>query len=252
MKMKDDLRKYEREEILADIEADRLRLLFYDMQVEEADAAEAKYKEHGLAQNDGQIEPAVIALIDKGLRKRDMRIFVHYIVPPLSKAVTIAAGILLVFFVSFSAAFAVSSSVRYRVMELLIHVTDEYTTFGLGEVDNIEIPAEWFGQYYPSYIPEDYEIDEFYGNEEAPGVIFADSSGNQLDFAEHDEMSTLVIDTENAVVTYTTVHDLEAMVVEKGRWVAVVWAENDRYFCLTANTDADTVLQVARSVIKIK
>lgn len=250
--MKDDLRKYQREEILADIEADRLRLLFYDMQVEEADAAEAKYKEQGLAQNDGQIEPAVIALIDKGLRKRDMRDFVHQIVPPLSRAVTIAAGILIVFFVSFSAAFAVSPSVRYRVMELLIHVTDEYTTFGLGEVDSIEIPSEWLGHYYPSYIPENFEIDKVYGNKAAPGVIFADPDGNEIDFAELDEMTTLVVDTENAVVTYPTVHDLPAMVVEKGRWVAVVWAENDRYFCLMANTDADTALQVARSVIKIK
>lgn len=252
MKMKDDLRKYQREEILADIEADRLRLLFYDMQLEEADAAEAEYKEQGLAQNDGQIEPAVIALIDKGLRKRDMRDFVHHIMPPLSRAVTIAASILLVFFISFSAAFAVSPSVRYRVMELLIHVTDEYTTFGLGEVESIEIPAEWLGHYYPSYIPEDFEISEFFGNKAAPGVTFADPNGNEMDFSELSEMSTLVLDTENAVVTYPTVHDLPAMVVEKGRWVAVVWAEFDRYFCLMANTDADTALQVARSVIKIK
>lgn len=250
--MKDDLRKYQREEILADIEADRLRLLFYDMQVEEADAAEAKYREQGLAQNDGQIEPAVIALIDKGIRKRDRRDFVHHIVPPLSRAVTISAGILLVLIISISAAFAVSPSVRYRVMELLIHVTDEYTTFGLGEVDSIEIPSEWLGHYYPSYIPENFEIDKVYGNKAAPGVIFADPDGNELDFAELNELSTLVIDTENAVVTYSTVHDLQAMVVEKGRFVTVVWAENDRYFCLMANTDADTALQVARSVIKIK
>lgn len=250
--MKNDLRKYQREEILADIEANRLRLLFYDMQIEEADAAEAKYKEQGLAQNEGKIEPAVIALIDKGLRKRDMRHFVRHIMPPLSKAVTIAASILLVFFISLSAAFAISSNVRYRVMELLIHSTNEYIVFGLGETTSIEIPAEWRGSHYPSYIPDNYEIAEFYGNADAPGIIFSAPDGNELDFAELDELSSLLIDSENAVVTNTTVHDLPATVVEKGRSVSVVWAENNRYFCLIATTDADTALQVARSVVKIK
>ncbi|MCH5286131.1 MAG: DUF4367 domain-containing protein [Christensenellaceae bacterium] len=250
--MKDDLRKYQREEILADIEADRLRLLFYDMQVEEADAVEAKSREHELEQDSEQIEPAVIELIDKGLRRRNRRRLVREMVPPLSRAVTVAAGLLLVLFIGFSTAMAVSPSIRYHMMGLLIQPTDEYTTFGLGETASIEIPSEWYGRYYPTYIPENYELSEFYGNKAAPSVIFADPDDNVVDFSELDEMSTLVIDTENAAVTYTTVHDLQAMVVEKGRWVAVIWAENDRYFCIMANTDADTALQIARSVIKIR
>ena len=63
------------------------------------------------------------------------------------------------------AAIATIPPVRARVMELIFETLRQYTRVSLREKagPEVEVPAEWGGEYYPSYIPEGYKFDEVLG-----------------------------------------------------------------------------------------
>ena len=250
--MSNELKKYDRESILKDIETDRLRLLFLDMQTEEADTVEVAYQDHEMvASGAGRIEPAVRELIDRGVRRKHVQSVRRTLVPLVSNALKAAACIIVVASIGISTAFAISSTARYRIMELLISMTDEYALVSLQEGASIDIPTDWAGGYYPSYLPEGFSLVKVYGNQAACGVIYQNDEGIELDFDEYTQAGQTAIDTEDAFIANTTVHDNPAMITEKDGVVTVVWAEYNRYFCVTIAADADTAVQIARSVVRI-
>lgn len=244
-----------REELLQNLEAAQLRLAFYDLQEKESVYIEKQAQENKEVQQlIDAAEPDMLHLIDREVRKKHLQVFVHKALPLARHAGRVAACILLTAYIGFSAALAVSPTVRIKAMELLISVTDEYAQIRLEEKTDSDffVPAEWKGEYYPSYIPDDFVLDQYDG---IAGSFFSEyvaASGSILSFTENTSDTTTNIDIEDAEVIHTTIHDSPAIVSVKDGNAIVVWSEFDRYFTITLYGDQDTALRIARSVVRIK
>lgn len=242
-----------RDELLHELEAAQLRLAFYDMREREAALIEAGAGEE-LKELIDAVQPEMLRTIDREVRRMHWRRFAGKALPGVKHAAQIAAGILLILYIGFSTALAVSPAVRSKAMELLIRMTDEYARITLEESADGEffVPADWQGEYYPAYIPEDFVFEECGGVEECAYSGYVNQDGDLIDFSENTSDTVLHVNTEDAEIIYTTVHDQPAMASIKDGNVVMVWAEFNKYFCIVFHGDLDTTLQIARSVVRIK
>ena len=126
-----------------------------------------------------------------------------------------ALGILCV---GFTTAFASSAPFRVRVFSMFKKDHGQYAAVKLQEDEQkaFDVPAEWEGMYYPTYIPDGFDVVNV---ENLSGQIFLISFENQnseyLIFKEMTEDTESNIDTENAQVYYTEIHGNTALVSAK-------------------------------------
>lgn len=173
---------------------------------------------------------------------------------PRAARVTAAAAALLC--VGLTAAFAASDAFRVQVYALFAQDYGEFTAIRAQAVPEkaFDVPTEWGGDYYPAYIPEGFEIVEVYNGLDIEFFVqYQNAEGIRLFFDDEDPDTQSNIDTEDAHVYYTDVHDQQALVSVKSSVTFVVWSEGGRIFTIQLDgDDVETALKVARSVTRVQ
>lgn len=196
-----------------------------------------------------RVDARCLSIIEKHSRKARVRRFLMQTAPRIGQ---IAAIMIAVIALAGCTALASSETARVYLMRLLVQTTDEYTRLSLvpSESEYVDVPDEWEGSYYPTYIPEglvpvfvgEETIDFSYG-ESAPIFVFG----------EYDEGSVVQVDTEDAAISKTTIHGQLAYVSTKGTTIKIYWSEGVRYFVLTFRGLSEQIaLSVADSVAQIR
>lgn len=188
-------------------------------------------------------------IIEKHYHKARVRKLLMQTMPRLGR---IAAVMIAVITLAGCTAFAASETVRVYLLHLLVQTTDEYTKLSLvpSESEYVDVPDEWAGSYYPSYIPEGLvpiTVDEdtvcFSYGETRPLLIFG----------EYDEDSVIQIDTDGAETRLTMIHGQPAYISTKGTGIHIYWSEGMRYFVLTFRDMSEQIaMTVAESVTQIR
>lgn len=188
----------------------------------------------------------ILRRIHTRTRKGQMRNLVFRVLPRAGK---IVAGLMLTFFIGLSTAVATVQSVRIKVLNFITEIEDRYTALYLQESGaTIDIPEEWNGLYYMTYIPEGFVPVEWGENE----VIYADENDNVLGFCEYEHGTTCNLDTENAEITYEPIRGKSALVVEKDGWIAITWSEGNRFIVIDLMGEKDEALRIVESVAIIR
>ena len=211
----------------------------------EAEGEETTESEEFIA----RVDARCLKIIEKHSRKARMRQFLMQTVPQLGR---VAAVIIAVVTLAGCTAFAASETVRVYLLHLIVQTTDEYTILSLApsESDYVDVPDEWEGSYYPTYIPEGL-VPVFVG-EETIDFSYGESTPVFV-FGEYEEGSVVQIDTEDASVSQTTIHGQLAYVSTKGTTIKIYWSEGIRYFVLTFRGMSEQIaLSVADSVAQIR
>ena len=165
------------------------------------------------------------------------------------RGASIAAVIALLVMVSVGSTMATVHMVQIGLLKLDIQTYPERTSYGLVPSDEaVDVPAEWKGDFYPAYIPEEFEFDCCRLN----NVIYLDKDGRCLDFSEETYGSITNLDTENANLSSVFINGAEATLIEKEGWTAVVWSAYNRLFFVDIDGGKDDALRVAASVILVR
>ena len=164
-----------------------------------------------------------------------------------------ALGILCV---GFTTAFASSASFRVRVFSMFAEDHGQYTAIGLREDEQkaFDVPNGWEGMYYPTYIPDGFEVINVENLSEQIFLISFENKNNEyLTFEEMTEDAESNIDTENARVYYTEIHGNTALVSVKADLTIVSWNEQNRILSVVFDGEVEEdALKVAKSVTRIK
>lgn len=234
------------QELQDDLLALKLRLAFQEELEEEIERiSREQIPEPELQAAINRADSGMIRLIRQNVRKKRMTQTVRVILPRFGRA--LAAG-LLVFFIGLSTAVAAVPSVRANMLHFIMKIDEKYTSLEfVNSGIEIEVPTEWRGRYYLSYIPDGFVFEEADGFE----VTYADSLGNMLMFAEYGAESSIDIDTEDANVQFVDLQGHSALLSEKNGWVTLTWAVSNRYFILDLQGTAEEAIYIARSVILI-
>lgn len=188
-------------------------------------------------------------------RKKHNRRLLRHTIPHLAQA---AAVIIAVIVLTGGVALAVSKTVRVQVMRLLLHVEEEYTELSLIEDENasFDVPAEWQGSSFPSYIPEGLQVMQCISMEGANSEILyfgTEDRAVRLNFAENSQDAVTHVDTENAEVRPLMIGGDPGHISVKEDTIQIFWSDGIHYYVLcTEKIGEETTIQTAQSVRKIK
>ena len=177
-----------------------------------------------------------------------------FIVAPRTMRFAVAAlGILCI---GLTTAFASSETFRVRVFSMFAEDHGQYTAIGLREDEQkaFDVPNGWEGMYYPTYIPNGFEVINVENLSEQIFLISFENKNNEyLTFEEMTEDAESNIDTENAQVYYTEIHGNTALVSVKADLTIVSWNEQNRILSVVFDGEVEEdALKVAKSVTRIK
>ena len=175
------------------------------------------------------------------------------VVPRTMRFAVAALGILCI---GLTTAFASSETFRVRVFSMFAEDHGQYTAIGLREDEQktFDVPNGWEGMYYPTYIPDGFEVINAENLSEQIFLISFENKNNEyLTFEEMTEDAESNIDTENAQVYYTEIHGNTALVSAKADLTIVSWNEQNRILSVVFDGEVEEdALKVAKSVTRIK
>ena len=175
------------------------------------------------------------------------------VVPRTMRFAVAALGILCI---GLTTAFASSETFRVRVFSMFAEDRGQYTAIGLREDEQkaFDVPNGWEGIYYPTYIPDGFEVISVENLSEQIFLISFENKNNEyLTFEEMTEDAESNIDTENAQVYYTEIHGNTALVSAKADLTIVSWNEQNRILSVVFDGEVEEdALKVAKSVTRIK
>lgn len=254
----DEGQRYDKEALIDQYEEALFRLAFLQRAQDEVQELQQKLDSGALGISDEEIEEAfqknkgrTLRAIDGALRQRRRKRFVRHTLP---RAGQIAASLLLAFFITATAALAVSPEVRARALKFIINVQQEYAELSLVQDDAAAfyVPAGWTGEYFLSYIPAGFEMGGMQGDDsELADVYYTNAQGKVLVFSDMSENTSSNIDTEDAQIESVMIQGRSGIISEKEGNVKIAWAVDDRYFIVDYDGDRETALLIAEGVRKI-
>lgn len=175
----------------------------------------------------------------------------------LPKVVQTAACVVLLLAIATPIAVANVASIRSQVMQLLISIDQARGSAYIqltGSGERFDVPAEWAGEYYLSYIPEGMQLSEVDSLGGLCEVRYTSDAGQRLFFSESTSYATSSIGIEHATISYETLNDQTVWIAQSEEFdvIHVVWSHDEQWFILRSNgLDREETLRVAEGVKKI-
>lgn len=175
----------------------------------------------------------------------------------LPKAIEVAAIFIACISIAGGVALATNETVRVYMMKLITTMSDEYTALKLVEDEeaSFDIPADWEGDNYPSYIPSGLAVSSVYSYSDNCSAIYKNIETGQwqLDFAELGAGAETNLDTENATVRALMIRDYPGFLAVKGQQISLYWSDGQNYFILlTQGIDEAVAVEIAESVRRVR
>ena len=176
-----------------------------------------------------------------------------------SRVLSKAAVFVLVAVAVFSTAMVTVEAFRVRVMNFLIDIQPEYTSFQIEDDSSgsqgEKMVVNWTNTYLPTYTPDGYEVDSLTYTDPLKEITYRNQDNQDLviDFSESDSSNNITVDTENASVLKTvSVNGHKGTLVVKNSQTTVVWEMDQHIFVVCTMESADETLKIAQNVKFIK
>lgn len=185
-----------------------------------------------------------LKLIEHKLNKRLRKQFVLKTFPRTLHIITIT---LLLFFIGLTTAVATVRPVRLMILDFIARIEDNHSTISLAnDIDYAVVPTEWKGKYYPSFIPESFELS--YVDELFNIVCYTAKEDRVFQFSEYTDKdySNINIDEENAFVI--SINDSSGLAISNGEYTNITWYVDDAYLYLHFSGNLDEAKRIAESV----
>lgn len=250
MKRNEDAAFLSKDELYSQLSETKLRIALLAQQESETEAMPGEGEEEKRFFE--ATEAGALKAIHRQLHKQSVQ---HFLQRDLPKVGRIAAAVLLIFYLGLTAAVATVRSVRVSMMKLIYNVEEQYTEiqFRPDEDASFDVPAEWAGSYFLSFVPEGYSLavcsEAISAGQE---VIFENAEGNLLRFSEMSLRIEANINTEGFRIRPVQINGRAGFLAENVNETIIVWSVTDRCFILSVQGTEALALQLAQSVVRIK
>lgn len=187
-------------------------------------------------------------------RKQRGKHFLRHTLPRIAQAVAIVVAVISL---AGGVAVAASHTVRVQVMQLLLSIEEEYTKLRLVEDENasFDVPADWQGSSFPTYIPEGMEVFECISSWNYNDITYRDIKENtvKVRFLEAEVSPSTKLDTEDTAVQAIMIQGYDGCIAVKGNSIQIFWSDGLNYYIVTTHgVEENTSITIAQSVRKIK
>ena len=146
-------------------------------------------------------------------------------------------------------------ALRAKVVQMLINVDAERGQADLRFITEsaFDYPAGWRGSFFPSAIPEGFQLQSTDSLTNFFEAVYANEAGAELYFAEMTADAEITAGTGDGILTYDEVNGNQAFITQSTTqsYVRIIWSGQDRWFLLdSTGLSVDELLTIARSVKK--
>ncbi|MBH1940177.1 DUF4367 domain-containing protein [Mobilitalea sibirica] len=126
---------------------------------------------------------------------------------------------------------------RVRFFNTIMNIQERFTQIDYVKDSNqTTIPDNWDGYYYPSYIPEGYQLDSVIGDTRLVRVIHYVKEDQKIIFQQFTGQPSIQVDSEGGIVERIEIFgDQKAVFVEKENYRSISWTFDDRVFFLQSS-----------------
>ena len=162
---------------------------------------------------------------------------------------TSAAVILIAATVFFSSLMTVEAY-REKLIEVVTQVFEELTEYRFTSTSDAPGAQDVTFGYVPEGMEEtSHEVDFEFGYIE---VLYEGENGRDIELdaylSDTDTVSTMILDTEDAEVTYRQIQGEKATCISKPPMATIMWVKGNSIFCLSGNLSMDETLRVAEGL----
>lgn len=132
----------------------------------------------------------------------------------------------------------------YQKYSLIYHQEDINNNF------NSKLSHEWKEYYYPTFIPDNFELisAKEFGN--SKHLTFENRSNQYIKIIQSSMNFESQIDTEGASIIEIDISGNEGMLIEKDNQFILTWNNDERIFRIQSNLDRNTILKIADNLEK--
>lgn len=232
-----------------------LRLALMELYAEEAESAAA-------CADDGAMLPDKMSrMLSERIRIRRAVEGICHAVP---RAIGIAAAMIVISCAFVTGALAVSKTARDYLKNYIFSIdgnqvqlvaSDNGSGFDAPGVFSddalVRIPGEWKGDYYPSYIPDGFELLGLTDGDSSRYVLYTNECGESFEFEESENTIRFLVDTEEIDIDTADIDGMEIKRIQNKAEVMYLWSYGGKALCLRYDGDNDLAFEIVRSVRKI-
>ena len=173
----------------------------------------------------------------------------------LGRAIQIISCAVLIIAISAPMALANFEFLRQRLVEFLVSFDTKEETVDIRPIDQVVIPEEWTGKYFPTDLPTGTQVD-WVSSIRIPTIRFVTADGASIVFTEGiNDASYVISGTKDYISSTTSINGCTAQVTEffqEGHVFRFIW-ENDecRFMLETKDLDYEPAHIIAEGVTRI-
>lgn len=145
-------------------------------------------------------------------------------------------------------------AIRTNFFNIIIETYQKYSSISLQEeIDNNfvdEFPADWEDYYYPTFIPDNFELISTNEFGSSKHITFENNSSQYIKIIQSGMNFESQIDTEGATIIEIDINGNEGMLIEKDKQFILIWNNNERIFRIQSNLDRNTIIKIANNLEK--
>ena len=161
-----------------------------------------------------------------------------------------AAAVALIVCISVPLAFTVDAS-RAAVANFLIQNFDQFSRITYDVENNAKAPVGWTSEYYPQWLPEGYQFDQIYFEENMQAIWYINNS-YRIQFIVSSD-SPLAIDTENTNCYERMIGSYKSLLYVKDdkRSTSLAIFSPSETIYIQGNLTEDEIMKMAKNIHSI-
>ncbi|MGI6184066.1 MAG: DUF4367 domain-containing protein [Candidatus Fimadaptatus sp.] len=193
----------------------------------------------------------MLKLIERQMRRRSWR---DSLLRNGKQVLKLAAMVVLVMNLGLTIAVATSDTMQARVMKFFMNSNESHVDIGYsGSHGDVDIPADWKVNYFPTYIPEGYDMVDYIAASGSGLIEYKNSSGQCLCIRIFNAYASTSINVEGAKRYIMPLHGAMATVLEQPYGMTdIIWQLGEYYFVVSTDESFDVALAVAESISVIQ
>ena len=161
---------------------------------------------------------------------------------------------MLIMTVIFSTMMVTVKAFRIEVLNFLISIEPQYTSFQLN--DNGENQSDskliltWANTYIPTYIPDGYVANNISYSDSVRKIIFTNQADDSsLIYTEYEAINSIAVDTEDAsIVESIKINNHNGTLTVKNSTAALVWQMDNHLFIIKGELNKNELIKMAEGV----
>lgn len=141
---------------------------------------------------------------------------------------------------------------RVRFLNLFIESSEDHNRIDYIESEvSLELPEGWNGVYYPTYLPEGYNLLDAQASEHTKMVMFIDPDNELLIFTQNSNDMGMNIDSEKSDIEMVPINDNDGYLTNKDGMITISWTENGTVLTLEGTEEISAMIKIAEKIKKV-